>query len=55
MIRDAAKPEWVHCSEEKIHFENKPKTGHTLIRLLCLDPDPVWAFASGMLTVLLTS
>lgn len=36
-------------------FENKPRTGHTSIRLLCLDPDPLWAFASGTLTVVLTA
>lgn len=42
----------VHYSEKKIYFENGQKTGHALICLLCLDPNPLWEFVSVMLTIL---
>lgn len=39
-------PRWVH-------FENRPRTGQDkLIWWLCPDPDTLWEFASGTLTIL---
>lgn len=41
----------VQCSEKNVHFENRPRPGRALIRLLCLDAGPLWEFASGILTI----
>lgn len=38
--------------KEKMHFESRPRAGHILTWLLCLDPDPLQGFVSGVLIIL---